>query len=119
MSNQFGVPEIMPAQVNEKRESREPFLLIDVRESNELLMANLGDGVIHMPLSELAQKRLEAIPESVSADKDAEIIIFCHHGARSAQVAAFMRGNGWTNVWNMTGGIHMWASTVSPDVGVY
>ncbi|MEM9775221.1 MAG: rhodanese-like domain-containing protein [Chloroflexota bacterium] len=119
MANQFGVPEITPAEVNEKREAGENFLLVDVREAHELQMANLGDGVIHMPLSDLAARRLEAIPESVSADKDAEIVVFCHHGARSAQVVAFLKGSGWTNVINMEGGIHYWASTVSPDVGTY
>lgn len=119
MANQFGVPEISPAEVDAKRQAGENFLLVDVREPQELNMANLGDGVILMPLSQLAAQRLEAVPESVSADKDAEIVVFCHHGARSAQVAAFLRGNGWTNVINMQGGIHMWASTVSSDVGVY
>ena len=119
MSNQFGVPEITPAEVNEKREAGENFLLVDVREAHELTMANLGDGVILMPLSQLAAHRLDAVPERVSADKDAEIVVFCHHGARSAQVAAFLRGSGWINVINMQGGIHMWASTVSSDVGVY
>ena len=119
MANQFGVPEISPAEVNKKREAGENFLLVDVREAPELNMANLGEGVILMPLSQLAAQRLDAVPEEVSADKDAEIVVFCHHGARSAQVVAFLQGNGWTNVINMEGGIHQWSSTVSSDVGVY
>ena len=117
--NQFGVPEISPADVNAKREAGENFLLVAVREPHELTMANLGEGVILMPLSQLAAQRLDAVPDEVSADKDAEIVLFCHHGARSAQVAAFLQGNGWSNVHNMTGGIHLWAATVSAEVGVY
>ena len=119
MSNQFGIPEITPAEVDAKRQAGEDFLLVDVREANELMMANLGSDVIFMPLSELAAKRLDAVPDEVSADKDAEVVVFCHHGARSAQVAAFLKASGWTNVLNMQGGIHQWASTVSSDVGVY
>ena len=119
MSNQFGIPEITPAEVDAKRQAGEDFLLIDVREANELMMANLGPDVIFMPLSELADKRLDAVPAEVSSNKDAEIIVFCHHGARSAQVAAFLKASGWSNVTNMQGGIHLWASTVSSDVGVY
>ena len=59
MSNQFGIPEITPAEVDAKRQAGEDFLLIDVREANELMMANLGPDVIFMPLSELADKRAE------------------------------------------------------------
>ena len=111
--------ELTPAQVAAKRQAAEEFLLIDVREANELQRANLGKGVIHMPLSELAAKRLDGIPSEVSADKDAEIVVMCHHGSRSAQVVGFLTANGWTNVINMKGGIHMWAVTVDSKVGTY
>lgn len=117
--NQFGIPELTPAEVDAKRQAGENFLLVDVREANELLLANLGADVIQMPLSALAAQRLEAVPAELSADKSAEIVLFCHHGARSAQAAAFLKANGWTNVINMQGGIHQWAATVSPDVGTY
>lgn len=118
MSNPFGVPEISVQEVARKLTEGEDFLLIDVREHQELLMANLGDGVEHAPLSELARYRLDALPEA-ALKQDAEIVIMCHHGNRSAQVAAWLMGQGWTNVWNMTGGIDAYAREVSPSVGMY
>ena len=118
MSNQFGVPEIDVTAVAEKLANKETFLLVDVREVHELMLANLGDGVLHLPLSRLAQEREAAIPAEL-ADKDQEIVVFCHHGARSAQVAAFLKGLGWTNVINMTGGIDAYARVVDPEIGFY
>lgn len=117
--NPYGIPEIDPADVAKRRRDEDGLLIVDVREENELALANLGPGVIHMPLSDLAQRYEAAIPQEISADKEREIILFCHHGARSAQVAAFLKANGWTNVLNMTGGIHQYALSVDPAVGVY
>ncbi len=118
MSNPFGVPEMSVQELARKREAGEQFLLIDVREPHELHLANLGEGVIHVPLSQLARIRLDALPAE-ALDQDAEIVIMCHHGNRSAQVAAWLMGQGWTNVWNMTGGIDAYAREISPSVGFY
>jgi rhodanese-related sulfurtransferase len=38
---------------------------------------------------------------------------------RSAQVVAWLRGQGWHNVWNMRGGIDAYAREVDASVGVY
>ncbi len=118
MSNPFGVPEMSVHEVARKRDAGEQFLLVDVREQHELRLANLGAGVIHVPLSQLARQRQEALPEELM-QQDAEIVIMCHHGNRSAQVAAWLMGQGWTNVWNMTGGIDAYAREIAPSIGFY
>lgn len=117
--NPYGIKEIDPAEVAQKRTAGNKPLLVDVREEPELSRAHLGDDVVHMPLSDLAQRYEDAIPDRVKEDKEQEIILFCHHGTRSAQVAAYMKANGWTNVLNMAGGIHRYALTVDPNVGTY
>lgn len=117
--NPFGVPGISVQQLAQKRSNNEEFILLDVREPNELLYANLGDTVSLSPLSQLAQQGLEALPEDVAADKDAEIVVMCHHGNRSAQVTAWLRQQGWTNVFNLDGGIEAYAIAVDPAVGRY
>jgi rhodanese-related sulfurtransferase len=118
MANPFGVPEVTVRDVAQKRADGDDFVLLDVREPVELGYANLGEGVTAVPLSELAQRRLEALPETVTADKTAEILVLCHHGNRSAQVTAWLRQQGWTNVHNIAGGIDAYAD-INPTVGKY
>ena len=118
MPNYYGVPELTVEQAARMRSSGEPFILLDVREAPELQLANLGDGVTWVPLSELAARRLEALPAAM-ADKGQQVLVLCHHGNRSAQVAAWLMTQGWTNVWNVAGGIDAWARQVDRSVGVY
>lgn len=118
MPNVFGIPEVSVQDVAHKRAESGDLILIDVRERSELRLANLGEGILWIPLSELAAKRLEALPEAMQ-NKDQEIIVFCHTGVRSAQVAAWLQQQGWTNVWNMEGGIDAYARQVDASVGTY
>jgi adenylyltransferase/sulfurtransferase len=113
-----GMPEIGPQELARKREAGEDFVLLDVRELYELQAANLGDGVEVAPLSALSRQRLAALPEP-ARDKEAELVVFCHHGIRSAQVVAWLRQQGWENVWNLRGGIDAYARQVDPSVGIY
>ena len=119
MPNPYGVPEISVQAVAQKRANGEAPLLLDVREPHELNYANLGEGVFVAPLSELARRYLDALPAEVTADKQAEIIVFCHHGVRSAQVVAYLMQNGYTNVLNMEGGINAYALEIDATIGVY
>ena len=50
---------------------------------------------------------------------DREIIVFCHHGARSAQVATYLLRNGYSRVRNLAGGIDAWSSLVDPSIPRY
>ena len=115
----FGVPEISVQEVAEKRANGDDFILLDVREAQELNYANLGNGVTHVPLSDIAERRLDALPESITENKDAEIVVMCHHGNRSGQVTGWLRQQGWTNVLNMAGGIDAYAMQVDSSVGRY
>ena len=113
------IPEISVQEVAAKRTNGDDFILVDVREPNELAIANLGDGITHLPLSQLAQEQLAAVPENISQNKDAEIVIFCHHGGRSAQVTGWLKHQGWTNVYNMVGGIDAYSIAVDPSIRRY
>lgn len=119
MPNSFGAPEISVQAVSAKLAADEQFILLDVREPNELSAAAIQDDrVVNVPLSVLAQQRTVALPAGAQ-DKDAEIVVFCHHGARSGQVTSWLLGQGWTNVLNMEGGIDNWARNVDATVGRY
>lgn len=118
MPNPYGVAEVSVQEVARKRADNEDLVLMDVREQQELQLANLGEDAVWVPLSDLSVRRLEAIPPSLE-DKQTEIVVFCHTGVRSAQVAAWLVQEGWVNVWNMNGGIDAYARQVEPNVGLY
>ena len=52
-------------------------------------------------------------------DPGAEIVVFCHHGARSAMVVDWLRDNGFPRAVNLAGGIDAWSLEVDPDVPRY
>lgn len=117
--NPYGVPGISAPELAQKRASGDSFILLDVREPYELTYAHLGDGVILLPLSDLARRQLEALPPEIAANKEADIVVLCHHGNRSAQVTAWLHHHGWTKAVNADGGIEAYAVEVDPAVGRY
>ena len=120
MPNPYGAPEISVHDVVAKQKDDSEFLLIDVREPNELELASLPDGdFISMPLSDLRERRLDALPQDLSQDKEADVVLFCHKGLRSAQVTVFLRQQGWPNAVSMAGGIDAWADEIDESVGKY
>ncbi|MCL4870787.1 MAG: hypothetical protein KJ063_17650 [Anaerolineae bacterium] len=118
MANPFGMPGITVQQLAEKREAGEKFILLDVREDQELWYASL-DGAVQVALSELSMRQLDALPDEIRLNKEAEVAVLCHHGNRSAQVTAWLRGQGWGNVVNIDGGIDAYAALIDPSVGRY
>ena len=120
MPNPYGAPEVSVHDVVGKQQQGTEFLLIDVREPNELELASLPVGeFIKFPLSELRERRLDALPEALSQNKDADVVLFCHKGLRSAQVTVFLRQQGWSNAVSMAGGIDAWAEEIDESVGKY
>ena len=120
MPNPYGAPEVSVHDVVDKQQQGTEFLLIDVREPNELELASLPAGeFIKLPLSELRERRLDALPEALSQNKDADVVLFCHKGLRSAQVTVFLRQQGWSNAVSMAGGIDVWAEEIDESVGKY
>lgn len=118
MPNPYGAPEISVQEVENKRQADEQFVWLDVREEEEVASVHIEDErVAVVPLSQLANQQVKALPEE--AKEDAEIIVFCHHGMRSAQVTAWLIQQGWSNVKSMAGGIDAWANEIDPSVGVY
>jgi adenylyltransferase/sulfurtransferase len=107
-----GYRNLTVSQVKEKLDRGESFRLVDVREPQEHAVARIEAAEL-LPLSR-AQAWIEALPE------DEEIVFFCHHGVRSAQVAHFLSSQrGRANVANMQGGIDEWALRIDPSVPRY
>jgi rhodanese-related sulfurtransferase len=117
---EFNLPELTPAELaGWLKEERPGLILLDVREPYEFPRARLKDErVLHAPLSDLARKSTEGLPEK-ARDKQVTMVVFCHHGVRSAQVAAWLLDQGWQSVYNLAGGIDAYARQVDPSIGFY
>ena len=105
------VAELTPLEIRDRLEAGDAVVVVDCREAFELSLARLP-GVVHIPLSQLADRADEL-------DAEAPTVVMCHHGVRSLSGAAILLHAGFSEVWSMRGGIELWATTVDPSVGRY
>jgi molybdopterin/thiamine biosynthesis adenylyltransferase/rhodanese-related sulfurtransferase len=103
--------ELDVTEVKQKMDRGDSFVLIDVREPHEYQIASIPQARL-IPLGEVA-KRLSEI------DPDAEIVVHCKSGGRSAKAVEILKQNGYKNVANMRGGILAWSDKVDPRVPKY
>ena len=90
-------------------------VVLDVREPAELRLASVqanGFELVAIPMGVLPPRLNELDPEQ-------PVACLCHHGARSMQVAAFLRGRGFAHVANIAGGINAWSAELDPTVPRY
>jgi monothiol glutaredoxin len=85
--------------------------LVDVRPADERALASVG--VAFTTFDDGSLSRLEALP------KDTPLAFLCHHGRRSAQAAEHFRGLGFTELYNVEGGIDAWSQQADTAVPRY
>lgn len=85
--------------------------ILDVREPWEYQQCHIENSV-HIPMGEISHRHNELRP-------DQEIVVMCHHGMRSLQVAQYLEKAGFTNIANLSGGIDAWARDVDPNLPTY
>jgi rhodanese-related sulfurtransferase len=105
------VQEMSVEELKAKLDKGETPLILDVREPYEYQIVHLPN-VTHIPMNTIPARLGEL-------DKNAEIVVQCHHGSRSWNVAAYMMGQGFTNVKNLTGGIHAWSQRIDKTMRTY
>ena len=106
------ISECTVADVVEKRDRGEEFLLVDVREESEWAAGHLP-GALH-----LGKGVIERDIEKVIPNVTAEIILYCGGGYRSALAADNLQKMGYTQVISMDGGFRGWKDaghTVTTD----
>ena len=106
------VKEITVTELKQRLDNNDHLLLIDVRESFEKELADLG-GVL-IPLGELGRRTGE-----LQEAKQRPIIIYCRSGARSAEACRMLMKAGFPDVKNLRGGILAWARDIDPDLPTY
>ncbi|MGH8751097.1 MAG: rhodanese-like domain-containing protein [Burkholderiales bacterium] len=83
--------------------------LVDVRSDAEVARGMIA-GAQHIPLNQLA-------PKAEEWDQQAPLVFCCQSGARSAQAAQFFAGKGFTQVYNLQGGLNVWVRNGLPLSG--
>jgi len=103
--------EISPAQaaalLNEGKAR-----LIDVREPWEFETAHIANSVL-MPMGDVPARAHQEL------DPDERIVVMCHHGMRSMNVAVWLRNQGFEQAQSLAGGIDAWSAEVDPNVPRY
>ena len=105
-------PEVTVQAFAQQRQQPNAPILLDVREPWEYQTAALPNSLL-MPMGEVASRA------HTELDPDAPIVVMCHHGARSLNVALWLREQGFTHAQSLAGGIDAWSRTVDPGIPRY
>lgn len=85
-------------------------LVLDVREANEFAAGHIANAR-HIPLKQLPDHL-----KSLEKYKNKAIVVNCRSGSRSAMACSTLRKNGFTQVYNLKGGIMAWEQAGLPTV---
>jgi rhodanese-related sulfurtransferase len=103
--------EIDSKELKKMFDNKEDFQLIDVREDYEVEIATLGGE--HIPMAEVLNQ-VERV------QKTKKVVIHCRSGKRSAAVIqALETQHGFTNLYNLQGGILAYADQVDSTLTKY
>ncbi len=104
---------IRPTDLATALRSDDPPRLLDVRQPEEYSIVALPEAKL-IPLSDLPERLSE-----VGDWKDKEVVVYCHHGIRSAHAINWLSQQGFAKLVNLTGGIDLWAVEVEPEMARY
>ena len=103
--------EITPQELKARFDRNDRPVLVDVRDDWETKLCRL-ENALHIPMEEL-EIRTEEL------NQQDEIVVYCHHGVRSAAVADYLRRLGFTRVRNLAGGLDAWAGAIDRSMRRY
>jgi len=104
------VKSMSVTELKRRLDTGEALRLLDVREAEERRLAEIAGAVL---LDEIAQVKIKGLP------KDTPLVFQCHTGQRSRSAAEHFRVLGFTEVYNLEGGIDAWSTEIDPDVPRY
>ena len=105
--------EIDCGSVHEKLTAGADLCLLDCRELTEYDLVHLPDAK-HVPMGEIPARIDEIEPH-----RQKEIVVYCHAGIRSLDVAMWLRQHGFSNARSMMGGIDRWSLEIDPTLPRY
>ena len=99
------IREIGPDELQKMQQAKEDFILVDVREREEIAKGTIP-GAVAMP-----RGILEPNMEQITTDKDKKIVLYCGGGSRSALSAWMLKKMGFKNVISLAGGYRGWTQS--------
>lgn len=106
------IQQLSVTELEEKLDQKsDKLVVLDVREPWERNICALPEATA-IPMREVPA-RAEELP------KDAELVIMCHHGIRSQQVALYLERVGFDKLHNVVGGIAAWAREIDTKMQTY
>ncbi len=103
--------QIDPREVKQRLDRGDKVLLVDVREPWEHQICQI-EGARLIPLG--------TIPANLALFEEAEeVVLYCHHGMRSLDAAAWLRAQGVAGARSLSGGIERWATEIDSSVPRY
>jgi rhodanese-related sulfurtransferase len=105
------VRDISVEELARRRTEGEHFVLLDVREPDELATVKI-EWAQWIPMREIPARVNEL-------DAQTPVAVICHHGGRSERVAAFLTARGFADVVNVEGGIDAYAARIEPGLARY
>ncbi len=102
------------AEAKAKLDAEPKTILLDVREPQEYALTRI-EGSLLIPMNSIPGElqKLEALAD------EGDILVLCHHGVRSLQVAAWLQARGVENAVSITGGIDRWSVEIDAGVARY
>lgn len=104
------VQQMSVKDLKSRLDAGEAFEFIDVRTPEERATASIPGATL---INEVVAQRLEALP------KETPLVFHCHKGGRSQAAAEHFADLGFTNVFNLAGGIDAWSQEIDPEVPRY
>jgi rhodanese-related sulfurtransferase len=106
--------EMSVAEAKAKLDAEPKTILLDVREPQEYALTRI-EGSLLIPMNSIPGElqKLEALAD------EGDILVLCHHGVRSLQVAAWLQARGVENAVSITGGIDRWSVEIDAGVARY
>lgn len=102
---------ITPEQLRDALAAPTPPVLLDIREPWEAELVQIP-GSVFIPMNHIPERLGEL-------DSDADTVVYCHHGVRSARVLEYLEQNGFTGARHLTGGVDAYAAKVDPTLRRY
>jgi rhodanese-related sulfurtransferase len=100
-----------PVALKARLDRGDDIFILDVREPYEIEIAAFP-GANHIPMNDIPARLGEL-------DQELEIVVVCHHGVRSAQIAMYLARMGFQRVVNLSGGIDLWSETADATTPRY
>lgn len=94
---------ISPNELKIWMDEKHPFMLIDVRETWEREVFNIGGA--HIPQNEIIERKGE-IPV------DHPVVLYCEKGIRSTIIIQRLEAMGYNNLYNLSGGMSNWKTSI-------